>query len=133
MRYFYEYLHYTLLLLIPTSLDCQHGHLFNLHYTLLLLIQSKGVYGDEMIMAFTLHFATINTRQFLILLDQLGTFTLHFATINTMIGMTQVGKQLYLHYTLLLLIRLKRQLKQKELIDLHYTLLLLIPPKPPAS
>ena len=54
-----------------------------LHYTLLLLIPTKGLRSFGTVRLFTLHFATINTILFGIQSIDLSKFTLHFATINT--------------------------------------------------
>ena len=53
-------------------------------------------------------------------------FTIHFATINTTGTGTQERMELYLQYTLLLLIRLELILDYFNLNHLQYTLLLLI-------
>ena len=54
-----------------------------LHYTLLLLIPTKKTAIHEALYKFTLHFATINTKKSKLLEMRKKIFTLHFATINT--------------------------------------------------
>ena len=54
---------------------------------------------------FTLHFATINTKEKYPHQEFFILFTLHFATINTKTQKGKVGEGRNLHYTLLLLIQ----------------------------
>ena len=56
------------------------------------------------ILAFTLHFATINTAVSVFCIVIVPLFTLHFATINTFILLKAIDFPKNLHYTLLLLI-----------------------------
>ena len=53
---------------------------------------------------FTLHFATINTLTGSLTFFTFFEFTLHFATINTLYNDISDVEDIYLHYTLLLLI-----------------------------
>ena len=56
-------------------------------------------------MSFTIHFATINTSMANYQMLENYEFTIHFATINTTGTGTQERMELYLQYTLLLLIQ----------------------------
>ena len=72
-----------------------------------------------LIAVFTLHFATINTKEELnAMLDEYA-FTLHFATINTYSGQPKYASSLHLHYTLLLLILSAEELLSAMLLHLH--------------
>ena len=59
----------------------------------------------EQIVAFTIHFATINTNSLELIAQPMTLFTIHFATINTARKNYLTTLRLHLQYTLLLLIQ----------------------------
>ena len=54
---------------------------------------------------FTIHFATINTKNLISYREKRVTFTIHFATINTEDELGRKRFEMHLQYTLLLLIQ----------------------------
>ena len=77
---------------------------FTLHFATINTKEKK--FREELERIFTLHFATINTQYKRINVTELYEFTLHFATINTLEKTIQEQTTGHLHYTLLLLIQL---------------------------
>ena len=97
---------------------------FTIHFATINTRNIKNVSGS--CAKFTIHFATINTLTRYVEFQLAMQFTIHFATINTKLLTPSKDFRLYLQYTLLLLILLSELYLLLLLYHLQYTLLLLI-------
>ena len=70
MKYFFAYLHFTMLLLKHHKRVCGPSTKGYLHFTMLLLKQGGIVTKPTLAMIFTFHYASIKTRSFVLLLYQ---------------------------------------------------------------
>ena len=115
-----------MLLLILFDFQCPISIIMNLQYTLLLLIPRSDKICKRIKNLFTIHFATINTKEDGYNKEE----NIHLQyTLLLLIPWTETlynWKQQNLQYTLLLLIRMTLQVNLHLRQYLQYTLLLLI-------